>query len=557
MTANETAPAPASTTTPAKADPPPLGVGGFLRWMWTQLTSMRTALVLLFALAVASIPGSILPQWGNDPIKTREWVEANPTLGPVLDRLGFFDVYASTWFAAIYLLLFVSLIGCVLPRIGQLWRSLRAPLPRAPRNLARLESYEQLDVDATPDDVLDRAQRALRQARWRTRRGSSPVADGGDGSQWVAAEKGYLREAGNLTFHLALVGVLAGVAFGGLNGWRGDVIVRVGEGFSNTLTQYDAWGGGRFADVNALPPFSFRLKDFDVEFERGDVERGSPRLFQAGVVVQDSPDAPERAVTVGVNEPLVIDAAKAFLVGHGYAPHVIVRDGDGRVVLDDSVVFLPQDGNFTSTGVVKVPDARPQSLAFDGFFLPTVGVDANGIATSTFPAPDDPALVLTAWTGDLGLDDGVPQSIYSLDTDGLTELGTHGLRPGETWDLPDGSGSIEFAGYVRWASFRIAHDPGKELVLLAAVLATLGLMASLFIRRRRVWVKVWAADAAATGAASTVQVAGLRRSATTDDSAEEHELAPDIALLRAAVTGSTDTGSTDASSTGTDREDAQ
>ena len=503
-----------------------------MRWVWAQLTSMRTALVLLFALAVASIPGSVLPQWGTDPIETRAWIDANPTLGPVLDRLGFFDVYASAWFAAIYLLLFVSLIGCVLPRIAQLWRSVRAPLPRAPRNLSRLDAFERFDRDVPADVVLERAEQALRSRRWRVLRGTSPVADGGDGSQWVSAEKGYLREVGNLVFHLALVGILAGVAIGGLFGWRGDVIVRVGDGFSNTLTQYDAWGGGRFANPDELPPFSFTLDAFDVEFERGDVERGSPRLFQTTLRVQDTPGAPERTTQVGVNEPLVIGGAKTFLVGHGYAPHVIVRDGSGRVVFDDAVVFLPQDGNFTSTGVIKVPDGRPDQLAFEGLFLPTTAVDEVRGPHSVFPAPDDPSLVLAAWTGDLGLDDGVPQSIYSLDTTGLTRLGLQAMRPGDVWELPGGAGSIELTEVVRWASFRISHDPGKEAVLVAAVVAMVGLVGSLFVKRRRVWVKAWSA----AGVGSTVELAGLQRSTSQRDAAgSDSDLSADIGMLRAAI----------------------
>ena len=44
-----------------------LGISGWLRWSWRQLTSMRTALILLFLLALASVPGSVLPQEGIDP----------------------------------------------------------------------------------------------------------------------------------------------------------------------------------------------------------------------------------------------------------------------------------------------------------------------------------------------------------------------------------------------------------------------------------------------------------------------------------------------------------
>ena len=108
---------------------PPLDSQGFLRWAWRQLTSMRVALILLFALAVASVPGSILPQRGNNPLLVDEWIDQRPTLGPLLDRLGFFDVYGAPWVAAIYLLLFVSLIGGVLPRVGHHWKAMRTQPP--------------------------------------------------------------------------------------------------------------------------------------------------------------------------------------------------------------------------------------------------------------------------------------------------------------------------------------------------------------------------------------------------------------------------------------------
>ena len=500
-----------------EAPPPPLGAVGLLRWAWRQLTSMRTALVLLFGLAIASVPGSVLPQRGNDPIAVRTWIEDAPTTGPILDRLGFFDVYASPWFASVYLLLFISLIGCVIPRARQHWAAMRATPPAAPRNLQRLPetiAWTASQGDARDSEPLEAAVAYLRARRWRTVVGQAPATTTAPASRWVAAEKGYLRETGNLVFHLSLVLILVGVAVGGLLGWKGNVIVREGRGFANTLTQYDAWGGGRFVDPAALPPFAFTLDDFEVEFERIGSQAGAPRSFVADVTYRTAPDAsPEQAV-IGVNDPLVVDGAKVFLVGHGYAPHFVVRDRTGTVVFDDDVPFLPQDGNFTSTGVVKAPDGTPQ-LGLQGLFLPTAAVDDVRGPHSVFPAPDDPAVFLSAWEGDLGLDGGIPQSVYSLQTDQMTQLGLEALRPGQSWDLPEGQGRITLTGYVRWASFQIAHDPGKEIALIGAVCAMAGLMCSLFIQRRRIWVKV--IENSPAGDATVVQVSGMARASTMDD----------------------------------------
>ena len=194
-----------------------------------------------------------------------------------------------------------------------------------------------------------------------------------------------------------------------------------------------------------------------------------------------------------------------YLVGHGYAAHVIVKDTTGTVVYDDSVPFLPQDGSFTSSGVIKVPDAAPQ-MGFQGLFLPTAALDSVRGPHSVFPAPDDPALFLSVWVGDLGLDTGRPQSVFKLDTSKMNLAGRDALRPGETWQLPEGLGSIQFVDYTRWASFQIAHDPGQGIALGSVVLALAGLLLSLFVRRRRVWVR-----ATRAGEGSTVVGAGLAR----------------------------------------------
>lgn len=484
--------------------PPALGPVEMLRWGWRQLTSMRTALLLLFLLALAAIPGSLLPQHGVNPVKVADFRTAHPGWAPWLDRLGLFDVYASPWFAATYLLLFVSLVGCVVPRSAQHWRAMRSRPPAAPRNLSRLPvSRSRVVGGRSPEDVLDRAERALRASHHRV-----SVGDG-----WVAAEKGYLRETGNLVFHLALIVLLAGVALGSLLGVKGVVLVTEGEGFADTVTQYDQITPGRAYDLDGLPPFSFTLDDFRATYETGAVQRGAARSFEADLTVRDEPGSAPRSATVEVNHPLYVNGFKAFLVGHGYSPVFVVKDGKGRVVVDQPVPCIPQDGNFTSSCVIKVPDARPEQLAFAGFFFPTV-VDGGG-AVSYFPAALNPEVYLNAYTGDLGLDDGIARSVYTLDTDGLTPLRKAGegqplvvaLKPGESMTLPEGQGTITFQGVQEWATFQIAHDPGKNVALVGAIAAVGGLLLSLFVRRRRLWVRATSGPDGAT----VVEVAGLAK----------------------------------------------
>jgi len=171
---------------------------------------MRTALILLFLLALASVPGSVFPQRGTDPAQVHRYYAAHRGLAPVLNALGLFNVFAAPWFAAIYLLLFTSLAGCVLPRSARLMRSARTPPPRAPRHLSRLPYSARHETGLAPGHALEAAAALLSARRFRLR--------SGDG--WISAEKGYRREAGNLLFHVALLALLGAVAMGGLFGYK-------------------------------------------------------------------------------------------------------------------------------------------------------------------------------------------------------------------------------------------------------------------------------------------------------------------------------------------------
>ncbi|WP_051750095.1 cytochrome c biogenesis protein ResB [Phycicoccus jejuensis] len=486
----ETAPAGDGTPPRAPVTQPRLGAVGWLRFLWRQLTSMRTALFLLLLLSVAAIPGSTFPQRSIDAARTTQFITDHPTAGPILDKLGFFAVYASPWFAAIYLLLFVSLIGCVAPRSRIHWHQLRSRPPRAPRRLERLAAHSEEVVDGTPDEVRERLRGVLRSKRYR-------VHAHDDTS--LSAEKGYLKETGNLVFHLALIGVLVGVAWGHLLGWKGDVIVPVGDTFANSLSSYDTFSPGPWVDVNDLSPYAIRLDRLDVKFETEDTGRGQfgmPRDFRAYTTFT-TPEGRTEAREIAVNHPLETGGGSVFLLGNGYAPKVTVRNAAGKAIYTSATPFLPQDNNYTSVGAIKVPGAQPDELGFAGFFLPTGVIDSEQGPHSTFPDTLDPQLALTAFSGTL-FPGGGPQSVYTLDTAEMKPLpGKDGadqlrilLKPGQTYELPEGRGSITFDGVERFAGLSIRTDPGKTLTLVSALLALAGLVLSLVVRRRRVFVRV-------------------------------------------------------------------
>ena len=467
---------------------PSLGPLGWLRWTWRNLTSMRTALFLLLLLSVAAVPGSIFPQRTIDPGRVADYLADNPSTGPWLDRLGFFTVYTSPWFSAVYLLLLVSLIGCIVPRSRLHWHALRSRPPRAPARLERLQAHTSLTYAAPPAEALAAAAAGLRRRRYRVH-AHDEVS--------VSAESGYLRETGNLVFHLALCLVIVGVAVGHLWGWRGDVIVPEGQTFTSTFRSYHTFSGGALVDPLTVPPFSLRIDRFDVRFEEtvGGAQFGAPRGFTAYTSTSEAPGQATREQILTVNEPVTLGGADVFLLGNGYAPVVTVRDGAGTVLYRQATPFLAQDNFYTSVGAIKVPAASPKMLGFSGFFLPTVDPSfANG-PVSEFPALKNPELALSVWEGNL-FPGGRSQSVYSLNTSELTAVPKADgqpllirLAPGQTYELPGGRGSITFDSVTRFAGLSVRTDPGKALTLAAALLTIAGLVASLLVRRRRVFVR--------------------------------------------------------------------
>jgi cytochrome c biogenesis protein len=516
----------------APAQPPPRRANPVLavvRNSWRQLTSMRTALMLLFLLAVAAIPGSLLPQRNVNPEKVNAYFTAHPQLAPVLNRLGGFDVFASVWFSAIYVLLFTSLIGCIVPRARDHIRALRAAPPPAPKRLDRLPQHAVLSrddigglqaADASGGELAAIAA-VLRKRRWRV------VVRDNTGS----AEKGYLKESGNLFFHMSLMAVLVGVGFGSWYGWHGNRILVAGPdtAFCNSLQQYDGSQLGPRIKAGDLPPFCLQLTNFQASY----LPSGQPKSFKATVRVDQGGGQP-RTADFSVNSPLRLPGANVYLLGHGYAPVIRYTDRTGKSQTTVAP-FLSNDPMLTSEGVAAFPDvnidpktgqrAPNTQVAFDGLYLPTAP-SSPPYLRSQFPAERSPALQVVAYRGDLGLDAGIPGSVYKLDqrqiqTGKLKPVGSKLMRPGDKWVLDDGT-TMEFLGTRQYATLSVRYDPGEQIVLGSTALLLVGLMVSLTGRRRRVWFRVTQdapaagspaapADESTTTRSSLIEAGGLPR----------------------------------------------
>ncbi|MGF2947301.1 cytochrome c biogenesis protein ResB [Mycobacterium sp. Lab-001] len=489
---------------------------------------MGTALVLLVLLALGAIPGALLPQRSLNAGKVDDYIASHPLIGPWLDRLQAFDVFSSFWFTAVYVLLFVSLVGCLTPRMIEHADSLRATPVAAPRNLTRLPKHAEAQLHAGPGELNALANTIAGRLRgWRT--AIRQQGGGAPDTVEVAAEKGYLREFGNLAFHFSLLGLLVAVAVGKLFGYEGNVIVIAdgGPGFcSASPAAFDSFRAGNTVDGTSLHPICIRVDDFAAHY----LPSGQATSYVADIAYQAGGDLAADSwhpYRLEVNHPLRIGGDRIYLQGHGYAPTFTVTFPDGQT-RTSTVQWRPDNPRtLLSSGVVRIdppagsyPDPverRKHQIAIQGLLAPTEQLDGT-LLSSRFPALTAPAVAVDVYRGDTGLDSGRPQSLFTLDPrllqqGRLTREKRVNLRPGQEVRIQQGPAAgtvVRFDGAVPFVNLQVSHDPGQVWVLVFAVTMMAGLVMSLLVRRRRVWVRLTPAGETAPGTVN-VEMGGLAR----------------------------------------------
>ena len=134
------------------------------------------------------------------------------------------------------------------------------------------------------------------------------------------------------------------VAFAGGQLWKseGNKLVIEGDGFSNSLTQYDDFkSGDLFYDADDLEPFGFKLDRFDATYERTGPSRGTPRTYRAARRLLPGADGKRPERHRGQPRRWRSAATRSTCCRHGYSPVVTVKDGQGKIVFHGAAAFLP------------------------------------------------------------------------------------------------------------------------------------------------------------------------------------------------------------------------
>lgn len=506
----------------------------YLRKAWHWLTSMRTALALLFLLALAAIPGSLLPQRDLNESNVTDFVESHGKVAEIYDKLQLFDVFSSIWFQAIFILLMISLVGCIIPRSWEHYKAWKTPPTRAPKYLDKMPLHAEGHSEHSPEEIEEATRKLLK--KWRV--SETSAENDRAGLKSFSAERGYARELCNLIFHVALVAILVTMAAGRMVNYEGQVIVVTESGsqgkeasleqsteFCNTSTSnYDSFRAGSLFDGTGLHPFCFVAHDFTADY----LDNGQAEMFTSNVSYAEGDDiytdhSSWKDYELSVNHPLRLSHNRVYLQGHGYAPTVTVEwpNGEKRT---QTIQFRPDDMvRFLSSGVMRFdppagmyPDLferRQNQIAIQGLFAPTAQWSGeNGqLLTSAYPGLTDPALAIDIHRGDAGLDTGTAQSIFDLDSSlvhsgQLQKIDRVNLSQNESVTLDDGT-KVTFNGASQFANYQISYDPFQKWVLVSALLMLVSLVGSLVIKRRRIWVRI---SPAADGG-TDIQMGGLAR----------------------------------------------
>jgi cytochrome c biogenesis protein len=498
----------------AVSSSPASGLPRSLALVWRTLRSMRTALILLLLLALASVAGSLVPQWPNSPARVLAYRLDHPLTGALYARLGLFDVFGSWWFALITTLLFVSLVACLVPRTRGMIRALRQR-PIQAREIDAFPQYRERPVRLAPEAAIAASERALRRRFYRVARDPARPA--------LAAEKGALREAGSLLFHWAFLLILIGVIWGKGTGYTGRAVIVEGDTWVDAAANYDGQiRAGRFFD-GRFTGIGVRLVDFEDRYRR----TGQPMDFVSRVQLLGSDGAPIGNRDIRVNHPAGVAGLRLYQYGFGWAPVVEVRL-DGEPIASEPIVFVQDEAPegvpqlaMPWRGVLKLPSRSPQ-LGIELELWPDSRAFVRMLETGqpvAMTGSFQPLIRYEVWSGRL-----TDPSPLALDTTNMTRRATGivgadqvvGLLDGAPVEDPPTAGglTIGFPELRRYTVLQVSRDAGVPLVLLAAILVLVGLLPALYGSRRKIWVR---ADADGDGAVLKVGGFALQRKARFEE----------------------------------------
>jgi cytochrome c biogenesis protein len=438
-----------------------------LEGLWHFLTSMRLAMVLILALAVLGVAGSLIIQAPagvlDDAQAKADWLaEVRPKYGAftgILDSLQLFQVFSSVAFRILMAALTISLIACSIHRTPGVWRTITKPrLDVGSAFFEHAPQHEAIVVRHTPAETLAIVAGVLRHRRYRT-------LSTDDGTVHVYADRFRWVLFAGLIGHVALVVILAGVIIGATFGYRNSSFT-IAEG--NTLP------------VGSEPGLSIQLIDFTDTYY---ATTGAPEDYASQVVLYKDGTEVARH-TIRVNDPLTYGDTTFYQAFFGSAAVMTVADAGGNTLVSEGVPLAWRTTNDNRPiGSFNIPGTN-----YVGWVVGTLG---NGDTTIK---PGQMELELYA------ADSGQQVAQQVLDQGTASTVG----------DL-----TVTFERESKFTGLNVARDPGVLLVWLGGALLFGGFALRFMLPHKRVWARI--TPRARDGAVLAMASLGSREAALGTD----------------------------------------
>jgi cytochrome c biogenesis protein len=420
-------------------------MGTYLTRLWRFLGSTKLAVILLIAVLLGALVGTLFPQLtpgtAADPAASARWLTAAREkygfLFGLYWALGLFDVYHSPWFLALIAALVLNTVVCTVDRLRVLWRAVTAKpgVEQGDTFYERIPHRVSLGVAS-----VEQGEQAL--GRVLGRRRYHAVVERQVGVTYLFAERNRLARLATLVTHTSLVLLVLGTLWSGWGGWR-ERAVALGPGQA-----YDVGHGQSFA-----------VRSDGLEIER--YPSGQPSDYRAHLVVMEK-GAEVKRRTVRVNDPLTYRGVSFYLYSYGPAGRVRATDAEGQ-----PVPLQAESGQEVTSGEVTL------NFAGEGDGQEVV-VPSRDLTMRLVFYYQGPSLFV--------------QAIRSGET---RPFGAGTVRGGDS--LKIGDVTFEFA-LDRYIVLQVVHDPGFKWVILAGFLAMGGLITSFYFPHNRLWARVTAGE---------------------------------------------------------------
>ncbi|KKL23642.1 hypothetical protein LCGC14_2423330, partial [marine sediment metagenome] len=318
------------------------------RATWRLFTNIRWAIGIITFLVLASLLGVLIPQAPasvrGDVAAEVQWLaqqeERFGFLTDSMNRIGLFDVFHARWFVYVLGLLVVSITVCTASRLPPIWRAVTRPRKRV--NDAYFTSTRHRFDYATPDggSNLESVLRRQRYAVERYQEGETV---------YLFADRFQLAQLATFVSHLALIMFLAAALVSRFSGFSNGMMIA--EGATGPVFPLTHPNQMQVELLDAVGLFSPEGRALDY--------RSDLVIYQGGEEV--------KRCTTTVNSPCSYNGYRfhqAAYFGNGAdvqvrdlasgnviyretmtlsstlpSPRVIVRDGDGNVLLDEALVL--------------------------------------------------------------------------------------------------------------------------------------------------------------------------------------------------------------------------